>query len=131
MVLEIRLSNFFSIKDEVALDFRAANIKSANAKALENNLFHQGANQVLKTLVLYGANASGKSNIIQAIRFCHAMVLQSHLHNENITFNYQPFKFKGGKNKPSTYFIRFVSREIEYEYAFSLQIGRASCRERV
>ena len=33
MILEIRLSNFFSIKEEIVLDLRAANIKSKNAKA--------------------------------------------------------------------------------------------------
>lgn len=120
MVLEIRLSNFFSIKDEVVLDFRAANIKSANAKALNNNLFDTGKTKLLKTLVIYGANASGKSNIIKAIRFCHAMVLESHNHNQNVVFNFQPFKFDGFAGKPSHYFIRFMLNGIEYEYAFSL-----------
>ncbi|MCF8374161.1 MAG: ATP-binding protein [Bacteroidales bacterium] len=120
MVLEIRLTNFFSIKDEVVLDFRAANIKSANAKALKDNVFEQDKIGILKTLVLYGANASGKSNIIKAIRFCNAMVFESHNHNENTVYNFQPFKFEGYPNKPSSYFIRFVSNNIEYEYSFSL-----------
>lgn len=120
MVLEIRLSNFFSIKDEVVLDFRAANIKSANAKALENNLFKHEKTEVLKTIVIYGANASGKSNIVKAIRFCNAMVFESHNHNENTVYNFQPFKFEGFPNKPSGYFIRFVLNGIEYEYSFSL-----------
>lgn len=120
MVLEIRIGNFFSIKEEVSIDFRAANIKSANARSLENNVFDQQKTDVLKTVVLYGANASGKSNIIRAIRFCHAMVIESHLHNENSTFNFKPFKFDGYVHKPSSYFIRFVNKGVEYEYAFSL-----------
>ncbi|MBW8334815.1 MAG: ATP-binding protein [Prolixibacteraceae bacterium] len=124
MVLEIRISNFFSIRDEVALDFRAANIKSANAMALADNIFEQDKTNVLKTIAIYGANASGKSNIIKTIRFCHAMVFESHLHNENTVYNFQPFKFKGYENKPSSYFIRFLSNGIEYEYAFSLSRQR-------
>jgi len=120
MVLEIRMSNFFSIKDEIVLDFRAANIKSANARALEKNLFEINKTQVLKTIAIYGANASGKSNIIKAIRFCHAMVFESHLHNQDVLFNFQPFKFDGNSKKPSTYFIRFISNNIEYEYSFTL-----------
>ncbi|MCH7402881.1 ATP/GTP-binding protein [Belliella kenyensis] len=120
MVLEIRLSNFFSIKDEVCLDFRAANIKSANARALVDNVFRQDKTDVLKTMVLYGANASGKSNVIKAIRFCNTLVFRSHTHNENTIFNFKPFKFDGYANKPSKYFIRFLSKGIEYEYAFSL-----------
>lgn len=120
MVLEIRISNFFSIRDEIVLDFRAANIKSANAMALANNIFEQNKANILKTIAIYGANASGKSNIIKAIRFCHAMVFESHLHNENTIYNFQPFKFNGYDNKPSNYFIRFESNGLEYEYAISL-----------
>ena len=120
MVLEIRFSNFFSIKDKVVLDFRAANIKSANAKMLGNNIFEQSKTNILKTVIIYGANASGKSNIIKAIRFCNAMVFESHKHNENTVYNFLPFKFEGYPNKPSSYFIHFVSNDIEYEYSFSL-----------
>ena len=120
MVLEIRISNFFSIKDEIVLDFRAANIKSANAKALQDNIFEENKTDVLKTIAIYGANASGKSNIIKAIRFCHAMVFESHIHNENTVYNFQPFKFDGYEKKISKYFIRFMSNGVEYEYAFSL-----------
>lgn len=120
MVLEIRLSNFFSIKDEVCIDFRAANIKSANVRALADNVFHHDKTDILKTMVMYGANASGKSNVIKAIRFCNTLVFRSHMHNENTVFNFKPFKFSGFSNKPSKYFIRFISNEIEYEYAFSL-----------
>src|SRR5690606_20245181 len=120
MVLEIRLSNFFSIKDEVSIDFRAANLKSATVRELSDNVFGFDDSDVLKTIILYGANASGKSNVIKAIRFCNSMVFRSHMHNENTIFNFKPFKFNGFPDKPSSYFIRFVSNDIEYEYTFSL-----------
>lgn len=120
MILEIRLSNFFSIKDEVVIDFRAANINSANSKALKNNVFEQDNSNLLKTLVIYGANASGKSNIIKAIRFCNAMVFESHNHNESTVYNFIPFKFENYSSKPSSYFIRFVLNNTEFEYSFSL-----------
>lgn len=120
MVLEIRISNFFSIKNEVILDFRAGNIKTAKSKLLSDNVFKYDDINILKTVAIYGANASGKSNIIKAIRFCNAMVFESHKNNENTTFNFKKFKFNGYSNKPSSYFIRFVVKEIEYKYAFSL-----------
>ncbi len=120
MVLEIRLSNFFSINEEVILDLRAGNIKSAKSKSLSNNVFNYDDLEVLKTLALYGSNASGKTNIIKTIRFCNAMVYESHKHNENTIFNFKPFKFKGYSKKPSHYFIRFVIKGIEYKYSFSL-----------
>ena len=120
MVLEIKLSNFFSIKDEITLDFRAASINTKKAKSLNNNVFSNGSTKVLKTIAMFGSNASGKSNIINAIRFCNAMVFESHTNNENTIYNFKPFKFKGCSKKPSKYFIRFMSNNIEYEYSFSL-----------
>jgi AAA15 family ATPase/GTPase len=48
------------------------------------------------------------------------MVFQSHLHNEDVTFSFIPFKFNGYPDLPSSFLIRFVSNGIEYEYAFSL-----------
>ena len=120
MILEIRISNFFSIKDEITLDLRAANIKSQKSKDLKNNIFEINKTEVLKTAAIYGANASGKSNIIKAIRFCNAMIYESHSHNENTVYSFNPFKFNSYPNKPSSYFIRFISNNIEYEYSFSL-----------
>jgi AAA15 family ATPase/GTPase len=120
MVLEIRLSNFFSIKDEVVLDLRAANIKTKTAQKLGDNIFDFKDSQVLKTIAVYGANASGKSNIIKAIQFSVMMILNSHNHNENTIFNYKKFKFDNYDKKPSSFFIRFVLQDIEYEYSFSV-----------
>ena len=120
MLLEIRLSNFFSIKKEIILDFRAGTINSARARSLSRNVFAFDDIEVLKTIAIYGANASGKSNIIKAIRFCHAMVFESHLHNENTKYNFKPFKFESYPQKPSTYFIKFVMDDVEYDYSFCL-----------
>jgi AAA15 family ATPase/GTPase len=120
MILEIRLSNFFSIKDEIVMDLRAGNSKSQKVKDLENNVFTYKDEKILKAVALYGANASGKSNIIKAIRFCCRMVQQSHLNNENVVFLFTPFKFEGYPDKPSTFLIKFVSDGIEYEYSYSL-----------
>jgi AAA15 family ATPase/GTPase len=120
MILEIRLSNFFSIKDEIILDLQAGKIQSKTAKELEENTFEYNGEKILKTVALYGANGSGKSNIIKAIRFCCAMIFESQNNTENIIFNFIPFKFNEYPNKPSTFFIRFICNSIEYEYSYSL-----------
>jgi len=120
MILEIRLSNFFSIKDEIILDLRAGKSKSKKVRDLENNVFTWKDDTLVKTVALYGANASGKSNIIKAIRFCCRMVIKSHRHNEKAIFNFMPFKFDGYKEKPSSFLIKFIYNNIEYEYGFSL-----------
>ena len=119
MVLEIRLSNFFSINEEVILDMRAANLQTKESKDLLGNTFVCNGNRLLKTVAIYGANASGKSNVIKAIRACVQMIFESHNYNENTLFAFTPFKF-GGVNKPSHFFVRFLIEGVEYEYSFSM-----------
>ena len=120
MVLEIKISNFRSIRDEAVLDLRAGKISTPKSKALHANLFKFGDVEVLKTVALYGANASGKSNIINGIRFFHNLIFESHNFNQNVQFNCRPFKFDGFAKKPSTYSIRFVTKGIEYLYSFTM-----------
>ena len=120
MILKIELANFFSIKEKVCIDFRAANINTETARALADNVIDWNGTPVLKSIGLFGHNASGKSNIIKAIRFCCMLVLESHQHNEGTVFNFQPFKFDGYDKKPSSFLIDFVCNDIEYEYVFSL-----------
>jgi AAA15 family ATPase/GTPase len=119
MILEIRLSNFFSIKEEIILDMRAGNSKSQQTQRLQANTFAYKDEQMLKSVAIYGANASGKSNIIRAIQFSVQMVLQSHLYNENVVFNIMPFKFEDFSKKLSHFLICFIMNGIEYEYSFS------------
>lgn len=119
MVIEIRLSNFFSVMDEVVLDMRAANIQTKKSKELEDNTFSYQKGRLLKTVAIYGANASGKSSIVKAIRVCVGMIINSHNHNENTVFPFAPFKF-GGADKLSSFFIRFNTNGVEYEYSFQM-----------
>ena len=119
MVVEIKLSNFFSVMDEVVLDMRAANIQTKKSKELEENTFLYQKGRLLKTVAIYGANASGKSSIVKAIRACVGMIINSHNHNENTVFPFAPFKF-GGADKLSSFFIRFNIDGVEYEYSFKM-----------
>ena len=120
MLLKIELENFFSIKDTICIDFTAANIKTATSKALADNVIDWNGTKILKTIGLFGPNASGKSNIIKAIRFCCSLIIESQNHNAGVVFNFMPFKFDGFDKKPSRFFIDFVCENIEYEYSFSL-----------
>ena len=117
MILEIALTNFFSINEKVTLDLQAANIQTKEARALDGNTFSVGNERLLKTVAIYGANASGKSNIIKAVKAAVDMILDSHNYNEGDCFGFKPFKF-GDKNTPSEFYIRFLIDGIEHEYSF-------------
>ena len=49
MILELRLSNMFSLRDEMTLNLQAAKIQTQKARALEGNLFTVGGEQMLKS----------------------------------------------------------------------------------
>ena len=70
MILKIEFENFFSIRDRIRIDFRAANINTALARELSHNVMEWKGVPVLKSVGLFGPNASGKSNILKAITFC-------------------------------------------------------------
>ena len=120
MILKIEFGNFFSIRDKTRIDFRAANINTTLARELRHNVVDWNGVPVLKTIGLFGPNASGKSNIVKAIHFCCRMILDSHLYNEGTVFNFEPFKFDGWQEKPSSFLIDFVCDNVEYEYSFEL-----------
>lgn len=124
MILKIEFENFFSIKEQVRVDFRAANINTALARELGHNVLDWNGVPVLKSVGLFGPNASGKSNILKTINFCCRMILDSHLYNEGAVFNFEPFKFDGWQDRPSKFLIDFVCDNIEYEYSFELTRDR-------
>lgn len=120
MILKIEFENFFSIRDRVRIDFRAANINTTLARELRHNVIDWNGVPVLKSVGLFGPNASGKSNILKAVSFCCRMILDSHLNNEGVVFNFETFKFDGWQEKPSCFLIDFVCNNVEYEYSFEL-----------
>ena len=101
MILKIEFENFFSIRDRIRIDFRAANINTKLARELRHNVIDWNGVPVLKSLGLFGPNASGKSNILKAINFCCRMILDSHLNNERcrIQFLSHSNLMAGKKNK--------------------------------
>lgn len=120
MVLLFRLNNIFSFRDETTLDLQAAKIQTEKGKALSGNMFPAAGGQVLKSVSVFGANASGKSNVMKGIHACVDMIRTSHTYNENTIFAVAPFKFDGYDKNPSSFFVRFIIDGIEYEYSFSM-----------
>ena len=69
MLIMFRVKNFASFKDEVILDMRAVSYKDMKGHLLENN-----NNKVVKSLAIFGKNASGKSNLISALYYFESFV---------------------------------------------------------
>ncbi len=82
MLVEFRVKNFRSLHDEQVFSMVASSDKTLlDTHAIETGL--KAAPHVLKSAVIYGANASGKSNLIKALKFMQSMVCKSATRNPN------------------------------------------------
>jgi len=123
MLIEFKVTNFRSIKSTQILSMVAAPIKEEN---LPNNIFSTKIKELpnlMKSVAIYGANAAGKSNLVEAINFVQDFVRDSAKENqagENIK-NIVPFLLdKDNPRSPSEFELLFVAQEILYEYGFAL-----------
>ncbi len=73
MLIEFSVGNFLSFKDTVTFSMLAAPITEHE----ESNVFTVDKFRLLKSSVIYGANASGKSNFIKAMGFMCRFVANS------------------------------------------------------
>ena len=69
MLIMFRIKNFASFKEETILDLRAVSYKDMKSHVIE-----LPDNKVLKTLAIFGKNASGKSNLVSALYFFESFI---------------------------------------------------------
>ena len=111
MIKSLTIRNFRSIKDEQVLDLTAAKSKELHE---ENAVIFEGKKfAVLKSIGIYGANASGKSNILLAFRALEYMITESSDWKLDETIQcYEPFKFdKKTSNAPSMFEVEFIGED--------------------
>lgn len=73
----------------------------------------------LKVCALYGANSSGKSNLINALARMRYIILNSVKVNDGEDLEYEPFLLSDKKNEPTLYELEFVLSDKHYRYGFS------------
>ena len=122
MLIEFKVENFRSFKDCATLSM----LSSAD-KSLSDNLSQSEALQrnILRSAVIFGPNASGKSNLILAMGLLRAFVLRSHQHQKGMKLNFQPFSFDpGNQKKPTTFSVVFIHENVRYQYSLSFNSDR-------
>lgn len=121
MIISLKLKNFYSLRDEVVIDFTSVPLRT-DRTTKDTNLIEFNGDKFVNIIGLFGSNAAGKSNLIKAVAFCRNFILNSHLYHEGDKLDYQPFKFNC--DEPSAFEISFVVNGIEYEYSFAVYNGR-------
>ena len=126
MLIEFTVGNYYSIKEPVTLSMVAANLKSENSSIDENNTFAVDKNlSLLTSAAIYGANASGKSNLIQALGFMRTFVLSSVESRTGNLIPVTPFRLdQDYETAPSSFEVIFREENVVFRYGFEVEKER-------
>ena len=116
MILELKIKNFLSFKDEVVFSFEAT-----SDKYLEDYYVAEPEPgvRILKMAMIYGANASGKSNVLHAFDFVRSFVKRIPTQSEKST-EFIPFKFVDNQDLPGSFDMIFYIEGTKYKYSLVL-----------
>lgn len=119
MVEEFSFGNFWSFKDIQTLNMTAAKIKSKNTKLDHINVFPINDDlNGLKTKAIYGANASGKSNVIKAL-VTFIRIIKDSAKEERALSLIDSFQLSTEtESKPTFFQLIFRIGKIRYRYGF-------------
>ncbi|MCI5702062.1 MAG: ATP-binding protein [Erysipelotrichaceae bacterium] len=116
MLIEFSVKNFLSFKDKITLSMEKGNGEENISNIIKNDI-----TDLLRTSVIYGANASGKSNVIKAFTCAIILVRTSNLMIPGGKLDLvKPFLLDDiSRNKPSEFEFIFITNNIKYRYYFS------------
>ena len=103
MLIQFNFKNFRSFRDDATLDLSAAKISEFNDRVVSVS-----NEKILPVAAIYGANASGKSNVYSAFEYMVEYVVNS-LH-----YGDDPVKF--GENRPTPFLFDSVSEDSESSF---------------
>lgn len=125
MLLQFTFRNFRSFRDEATLDLTSAGISE-----YPEHVVSAGKEKVLPIAAVYGANASGKSNMQEAFRYMFLYVVDSFSYGGEDDSRHTLRRFRkptpflldnSSKNSVSTFEVLFNDEKgKEYNYGFSI-----------
>lgn len=117
MLIQFRVENHRSVRDEQTLSMIAAPLGDKDDARL---IRPKGLSEaLLPAVALYGANASGKSNVIGALAFMHTATQASHrLWDPGGGTPREPFALSKKADEPSLYEMDILVQDIRYRYGF-------------
>lgn len=124
MIVEFSVKNFRSIKELQTISFVATGLKSPPKYRYvdKNNIEEVGNDRLLKTIGIYGANASGKSNIIAALNYFLDVLKKESSSESNLKSLCDSFLFQEeAVNNESFFQIVFYLEKKKYRYGFTVK----------
>ena len=110
MLIEFRVENHRSIKEEEVITLEAGNVEPD-----DDRIRVVGDKRLLPVAAIYGANASGKSNLLSALLYLRDAVALSQMWPSNGGVPRSPFAW-GKEESPSLFQATFLIEGVPYEY---------------
>lgn len=131
MLLEFKASNYKSFKDELVFSLIPAPKQKGLDYSVQEEIIEKRAYRSLCSAVIYGPNASGKTNIIGAMDTFKSVVLRGHLRNAEDKNNPNAAadalelipNNAAESPMPVSFSVKFIADGILIEYAFSADLG--------
>lgn len=122
MLVQFTFNNYKCFKDETTINMVASNTLKKSHYAYQTGLNYS----LLKSLVFYGANASGKTKLFDALAFMRCVVCPPKRDDRVPVFDYWQTKYDAFRlntysgNQESMFEIVFILNDTQYRYGFSL-----------
>lgn len=115
MLIDFSVTNFKSIKEKQTFSM----IPAAKVKELPQNVLQKGNQSLLASTVIYGKNASGKSNLLKALNTLFSMVRLTGIKSDNFHLFYSPFLL-ADEREPIIFDLNFIGyKGVRYNYFLS------------
>ena len=122
MLIEFSVENYRSIKERAVLSMIAAKLRSTEPSIDTDNVITVNDKlALLRSVLIYGANASGKSNLIMAFQFMRLFVSGSASDRQaEDPVRVEPFCLnEETRTEPSTFEVVFLLSGKQYRYGFA------------
>lgn len=118
MLVQFTVGNFLSFNQK-----RLLNLEAKGISELKTNIATFKSEKILRSAVIYGANSSGKSNLIKALERMREVVLTSVRLNDSDELDYSPFLLSTEtENQPTFFEIVFWHDSTRYRYGFEYNL---------
>lgn len=120
MFIRLAVENYMSICSKQVLDMEPSSYTEKIDTNTTDWKSETDSQQLLNTAAIYGANASGKSNLISALGTMRIIVVESAQWQVNKKLPYHPYKLsKESRTSPTEFDVEFISDNVRYRYGFS------------
>lgn len=117
MLVQFSFNNFRCFKSETKLSL----IASDRIEHSDNSVVRFNDYSVLKSAVVYGANASGKTKLFQAFYFMDRMICELAKDNKyDWQSKYKPFELSEVEEESSSFEVIFIQNGVQYRYGFEI-----------